>query len=58
MKLTLVFPTLEELKGYLEAINHNGLTHDYNNLSLTGEFEERDIEFAEHVFHAIAIERK
>jgi hypothetical protein len=58
MKLTMIFPSLEELNGYLEAIQHNGLTKDHNNLSLTGEFQERDLELAERVFQAVIIEAK
>ncbi|MFL5789319.1 MAG: hypothetical protein ACJ748_14760 [Flavisolibacter sp.] len=58
MKVTLIFPSLTELNRFLDAIKNNGLIHDYNNLSLTGEFKEKDLELAEHVFHAIVIETK
>ena len=58
MQTTLVFPSLTELNGYIEATQHNELALDHRNLSLTGKFEERDLELAEHVFHAIIIETK
>ena len=58
MKLTLVFPTLVELNGYLDALKHDGVITDYKNLSLTGTFDQKDVELAENQFHAIIIKAK
>lgn len=58
MVFTLIFPTLEELESYIKAINFNDITTDYKNISITGPFNEEDIELAVNRFQAIHIKGK
>jgi hypothetical protein len=54
----LIFPSIDELDNYIKAINHNNITTDYNNISVTGPFGEEEIELAVNGFHAIHVAGK
>lgn len=55
---TLIFATIDELDNYVKTINHNNITTDYNNISVTGPFGEEEIELAVNGFQAIHIPGK
>ena len=58
MVFTLIFPSIDDLNNYMEAINHNNVTTDFKNISVTGHFGEEEIELAINGFQAVNIHNK